>query len=207
MPLEQWDPVRKRYILYRHPDEQTRDCERYPFEQIPCRIFLDTNVINRLVQWVGQIFEFEPIPDGLNPVVADDVEALRHVLHGLDRTRIELLASSKMIDELRNTPDDALRHALVSYGVEFVRDQISEDDHQFAIDFGRRLVGSQFVASLPHAADQELIGHAIALGCDTFCTCDRKSIIRKRDRLQLPIRLMTPVEWWAHTKPWAGLWS
>lgn len=80
-------------------------------------------------------------------------------------------------------------------------------DHQFAIDFGRRLVGSQFVASLPHAADQELIGHAIALGCDTFCTCDRKSIIRKRDRLKLPIRIITPVEGWAHSKPWAGLWS
>lgn len=207
MGIEHWDPIRKRYILYRHQDEKTRDCERYPFDEIPCRIFLDTNVINRLVQWGGQIFEFEPIPDSVDSIVAGDIEALRHVLHGLDRTSIEILASSKMIEELRNTPDEALRHALVSYGVEFVRDRIAEEDHHFAIDFGRRLVGSKFVASLPHAADQELIGHAIALGCDTFCTCDRKSIIRKRDKLNLPIRLLTPVEWWAHTKPWSGLWT
>lgn len=206
MANEQRDPIRQRYSPYRHADERAQDCHRYPLEQLPYRIFLDTNVINRLVQWGGQIFEFEPIPDDINPVLADDIEALRHVLQSLDRTNIELFASTKTLEELRNTPDDAHRQALVSYGIEFVRDRMSDDDRRFATDFGRWIVGSKFVSGLPDTADQELIGNAIALGCDTFCTSDRKSIIRKRDRLSLPIRLLTPVEWWAHTKPWTGIW-
>ena len=27
------------------------------------------------------------------------------------------------------------------------------------------------------------------------------------DRPQLPGRLLTPAEWWAHVKPWTGLWD
>jgi hypothetical protein len=46
------------------------------------------------------------------------------------------------------------------------------------------------------------------LGCDVFCTCDRRTVVRKRQHLrQLPIRIITPAEWWAHIKPWAGLWG
>jgi hypothetical protein len=43
--------------------------------------------------------------------------------------------------------------------------------------------------------------------CDVFCTCDRRTIVRKREQLkQLPLRVLTPLEWWAHVKPWGGLW-
>jgi hypothetical protein len=60
---------------------------------------------------------------------------------------------------------------------------------------------------LPDLADRELIGNAIGFGCDVFCTCDRRTILRKREHLgQLPIRILTPVEWWAQVKPWGRLW-
>lgn len=58
------------------------------------------------------------------------------------------------------------------------------------------------------SAARELIGNAVALGCDVFCTCDRATIVTKREHLgQIPLRILTPIEWWAHIRPWAGLWS
>jgi hypothetical protein len=119
-----------------------------------------------------------------------------HVLQGADRTTLRLVGSI------------AWRRNLLSYGIELVDQQAESEDRRFAIVVARRLVGSRFVAPLPDCADQEFIGHAIGLGCDVFCTCDHKTILPKRDRPEhLPIRLLTPVEWWAHVKPWAGLWS
>lgn len=194
-------------MLYRKSGEHAKDCERYPIETLPRRVFLDTNVINRLVEWGAQIFEFEAIPPETDQTLANDIEALMHVLYGSERTCLELVASTKSLEELSNTPDPAWRRSLLGYGVEFVHHNATNEERRFAIDFGRRLIGSQFVAALPDRADQELIAHAIALRCDTFCTCDRKSIVKKRDRVRLPIRVLTPVEWWAHVKPWAGLWS
>jgi len=50
------------------------------------------------------------------------------------------------------------------------------------------------------------LAKATGFGFDVFCTCDRRMIIRKREQLrQLPLRILTPAEWWAHVKPWAGL--
>ena len=50
MVLEHWDEVRGKWLLYRKPGENHADCERYPFERIPARVFLDTNVVNLIVK-------------------------------------------------------------------------------------------------------------------------------------------------------------
>jgi hypothetical protein len=74
-----------------------------------------------------------------------------------------------------------------------------DEDSTFAASFD--------LSVLPDPPDRELIGNAISFGCDVFCTSDRQTIIRKRELLpHLPLRIMTPDEWWARVKPWAGLW-
>jgi hypothetical protein len=94
---------------------------------------------------------------------------------------------------------------LLDYSVGLV--EPPSEDRAFAESFGHRLVDAPFLSALPDPADRELIGNAIGFGCDVFCTCDRRTIIRKRDRLtQLPLRILTPDEWWAQIKPWGGLW-
>lgn len=101
-----------------------------------------------------------------------------------------------------------LRGQLKDYAFGLVNQALNDENHRFAIDFGRRLVDTPFLAALPHLADRELIGYAIGYGCDAFCTRDLATIVKKRARLrQLPLKIITPAEWWAHVKPWAGLWS
>lgn len=207
MGLEHWDPSRRKYVLYRNPEQHTADCDRFPFESIPRRVFLDTNVLNALVKRSAHVFEHEPIPLETQPTLATDVEALMHVFFVGARANWDLLASQKTLDELSQTRNGALREDLLEYALGFVNRDLEDEDRRFAADFGRRLIDAPFVAALPDLADRELIGNAIGFGCDAFCTCDRTTIVRRRGQLrQVPLRIMTPAEWWAHVKPWAGLW-
>jgi hypothetical protein len=81
MGLERWDPSRRKYVLYRNTEQHTADCDRFPFESIPRRAFLDTNVLNVLVKHSAHVFEQERIPPETEPTLASDVEALMHVFY------------------------------------------------------------------------------------------------------------------------------
>ena len=122
-----------------------------------------------------------------------------------ERAQASHEASAKTLEEISQTPADDLRETLMDYAVEIA--ECSGGAAVFAQDLGRRIIGSDFLDMLPDRNDRELLAHAIGLECDVFCTSDRSTIVRRRDRLPaLPIRVLTPVEWWHHVKPWAGLW-
>lgn len=207
MTLESWDRSTGRYVFYRMAEEHSEDCKRFPFERIPKRVFLDTNVINVLVKYCEVIFDHSPIPQEVDATLAVDIEALMHVFYVGARADWDILGSRKTLDELSHTRDCSLRAELLEYAFGIVNQNLDDDDHRYAADFGRKLIEAPFVAALPDKADRELIGNAIGFGCDVFCTCDRATIVKKRDRLrQVPLRILTPAEWWAHVKPWAALW-
>lgn len=206
MGLEHWDPVRKKWILYRNGSEHSVDCAKYPFEQIPRKIFLDTNIINILVKYKEHVFEMAPIPSDIDQTRAFDIEALMHVFCVGARANWDILASRRTLDEIERTPNEDARHALLDYAIHLVG--LPDEDSAHASSFGRRLVDAPFVSALPDRSDRELIGNAVGFGFDAFCTCDRRTIISKREQLrQIPLRILTPAEWWAHIKPWAGLWG
>lgn len=205
MTLEHWDAQIKKYLLYRDPKNHEIDCENFPFHKIPRKVFLDTNVINLLVKHSDAIFEFGSIEvNGRN--ITDDIEALRHIFHVGGRANWNVVSSRKMLEEIFKTPSDDVRQELVDCAINFVNFG-SVEDEEFVVNFGRRLVDSDSVSAMPDKADRELLGNAIGYGCDVFCTRDRKTIINKRAMLRdIPLRILTPVEWWTHIKPWAGLW-
>jgi len=204
--IEAWDPTCKRWVLYQTQEEHSADCDAYPYEMIPKRVFLDTNVVNLLVKNAEQIFEQAPIPSELDQTRAQDIEALMHVFHVGARALWDLVASKKTIDEIALTPNVSDREDLLEYALGLI--QPPDDDRVFAEDFGRRLTGTHFVSVLPDTADQTLIGNAVGYGCDAFCTRDRRTIVKYRDKLPgLPLRILTPLEWWRCIRPWAGLFA
>ena len=81
------------------------------------------------------------------------------------------------------------------------------ESYAHANDLGRRSTDAPFLNALRDIPDRELIRKCGRLRLRfTFCTADRKTIVRYREKLQaVPIRIMTPVEWWRHFKPWGGL--
>lgn len=115
-----------------------------------------------------------------------------------------MVTSAKTIEEIERTVDEAVRSDLLDYAIE-VAD--TSEAGRWGRELGRRLNDNALLQALPDPDDRELIGNAIGMGCDVFCTRDHRTIIRKRDQLpKLPLRILTPTEWWAAVKPWGGLW-
>lgn len=177
----------------------------FGFERIPTRVFLDTNVVNLLVKHAEQIFDGTVIAGG-DGTLLKDVEALSRIFDVSVRANFDIRASRKTLTELAQTKKEGLRKHLLNYASNLV-DVTTREECIFASEFGRRLANANLIRALPDIADRELLGNAIALGCDAFCTCDRATIVDMRTQLcRLPLRILTPPEWWEHVEPWASLW-
>ncbi len=205
MLLERWDAIRCKWIMYQNQDEHSADCKRYPYDQIPARVFLDTSVVNLIVKYAPAIFEMAP-PYASTPLNrVRDIEALMHVFAVGARANWSLRASAKTLSEVNQTSCDHLRAELAAYVRELL--MLVSEDSRFGDDFGRRVADSALLAALPDRSDRELLGNAIGLECDAFITADVRTIVSKRGQLpDLPLRVLTPTEWWSHVKPWGGLW-
>lgn len=205
MLLERWDATRSRWIMYATAEEHSVDCTRYPFEHIPARVFLDTNVVNLIIKYAPVIFEMEPQDRAMPLNRSRDVEALMHVFAVGARANWTLRASAKTLEEVNRTLCETTRDSLSSYVVEML--EFATEQSRHGDDLGRRVADSALLNALPDCSDRELLGNAIGLGCDAFVTADVRTIVSKRDRLpKLPLRILTPTEWWSHVKPWGGLW-
>lgn len=201
MSLETWDARRRKWWLYTSTEAQAADARRHPFDRIPRRIFLDTNVLNRLVDHAETIFQGLPPRTGLTLNRSDEVEALTHVFQIGARAGWEILGSATSLEEIGATPLPEQREALLEYAVHLV-DLASGETRR-----AQAIAESGLLSALPDAADRRLIAEAIGLGCDVFCTCDRRTIINRREALPgLPLDVLLPQEWWARVKPWGGLW-
>lgn len=205
LALEEWDDARGKWILYRSAADHHADCERYPFDEIPTRIFLDTNVVNLIVKHAPVIFDMEPQDASLPIGRRRDIEALTHLFAVGTRACWELRVSETTIHEINRTLREQVRHDLAAYALEML--ECGTDERAHGGGLGRRLADSTLLGCLPDLADRELLGNAIGLGCDAFVTADIRTIISRRGSLpDLPLRILTPTEWWASVKPWGGLW-
>jgi len=180
---------------------------------IPGRVLLDTNVVNFILDWGEAIHDGGEIPPQVSAQDAEDILALRDIWLTGQRASWQLAISPLTYDEVSATTDPVRRAALEGWFGElwlywrelFDQYQLS-DDH--ADSLARQLVPSDILAALPDLPDRALLAHAIAYKCDAFCTRDRKTILRHRDKLTLvPIRVLTPTEWWAAVSGYAGLWA
>ena len=201
MSLETRDPDRGRWRFYASAEARAADARLHPFDQIPRRIFLDTNVVNLLVGHADTIFQAAPLRSDLPSRRADEVEALTHVFQVGARAGWQILASAKMLEEVGSTPHPGRRELLLDYAVHLVNPAHAEVGQAEAI------ANSSYLAVLPDAADRRLLADAMVLGCDVFCTCDRRTIVNRRHQLPpLPTAILLPEEWWARVRPWGGLW-
>ena len=169
---------------------------------LPRRVFLDTNVVNFVLDHGASIFDGEDTSSGLSAADRADVEALRLVFLTGERAHWELAVSPLTYAEITQTPDPNRRAALEHWFGELWQhwsDCFSEDgtlSHEYAENLAKRVAESGLMAAFPDAEDQALLCHAIAYECDAFCTRDRKTILKKaKAGPKLPLELISPAEW------------
>ena len=69
------------------------------------------------------------------------------------------------------------------------------------------LLASGILDALPEPADRILLCDAVVYRCDAFCTRDWQTIIKYRNVISdIPLKVLTPTEWWEEIYPWASTW-
>lgn len=182
--------------------------------KVPGRVFLDTCVVNFLLDHGQHIHDGVEPPVGLALRVRDDIEALRLIWVAGQRAQWQLAVSPYTYHEVLSTrsPERAGRlegwfHDLWDYWREFLHSSQDLPSFAEAEEIRLRYMGSAAFDILPDIADRFLICDALVYGCDAFCTRDWSTVLRFRDQLRmLPIRILTPTEWWQLIQPWAGIW-
>ena len=187
------------------------------FEKIPERVFLDTTVVNDLLDFGEQIFDGMAMPPNLSRRRTIDLIALTNIWLTGSRANWQTVISSYTLQEVQRTRDPTKRFRLEQWYCELwgywtevwdaVHPEISLPSESDLQDIRRRLVHSKFLAILPDESDRILICDALAYQCDTFCTRDWSTILRHRDKLSLlGLRIISPSEWWAIIRPYAPIW-
>ncbi len=180
---------------------------------IPGRVFLDTCVVNFMLDFGPQIHDGDVLP-----VVtlrdAEDIEALRCIFLTRQRAAWQLAISPHTCFEIARTRDKGRCLDLNHWFQELWHSwrstiELNNDFPSFieAEDIRVQTLTSGFLACLPDVRDQVLICDAIVYRCNLFCTRDGSTILKHWQELSgLPIDIVTPSEWWDRIRPLARLW-
>ncbi len=182
---------------------------------VPGRVFLDTCVVNFMLEYGGQIHDNLAPPPGVNPGTAEDIGALRNLFLSGQRAGWQLAVSPYTYSEIAATRDAERLSRLDLWFQElwqYWRSVVASDDAlpSFieADELRVRTLTSGYLSVLPDVADRVLVCDALVYRCDLFCTRDWTTILKHRDDLAgLPIGIVTPSEWWTRVQPYAGLWA
>jgi len=182
---------------------------------LPTRIFLDTCTLNFILDYGECIFEGTEPPPGTNDRVVRDIHAFYNIFLTGRRAFWQLAISPFTYVEILQTRKLKKRLYLQKWFMEVwdywltIR-QTAKDFPSFVEAENMKI---EVLSSLaPHALndieDRVLICDALSYRCDCFCTRDWKTILKYREELRsLPIRILTPTEWWELIRPWAPLWA
>ena len=181
---------------------------------IPGRIFLDTCVVNFILDYGEQIHDGTPAPVDAGERVVRDIEALHNIWLVGQRATWQLAISPHTYQEIAATHDARRRQRLQTWFAnlwQYWRNIIHENDDlpSFveAEDTRVRVLSSGSLDVLPDMADRVLVCEAIVYRCELFCTRDWTTILKHRtDLKELPLDIVTPAEWWIKIQPYARLW-
>lgn len=183
-------------------------------KSVPRRVFLDTNVVNTVLDYGEMIHDCVDVPDQFEHRLRSDVESLRGIFVTGQRAFWQLAVSPLTYREVVRTRDLERRQNLTSwfyevwgYWREFL--QSAEDLPSFSEAEEERLnlLSSGILEVLPEMNDRVLICDAVVYRCDAFCTRDWSTILRHRGELkELQLQILTPTEWWELIRTWGELW-
>lgn len=179
----------------------------------PGRVFLDTCVVNLILDFGEQIHDGVAVPPQVGEREAADIEALYNLFLVGQRAMWQLAISPHTYFEIARTRDENRRSDLDHWFQElwqYWRSTIEANDDLptfiEAEDHRVKALGSRDLDILPDVRDRVLICDAIVYRCEVFCTRDWSTILRHRDGLHgLGIEILTPSEWWLRVRPYAAL--
>jgi hypothetical protein len=176
------------------------------FKDIPRRIFLDSSCLQTLQDYGPTVFENEEVPlsDRIRsiPEGIANLEALRRIFLVGQRAPFEFALSPNSLSEVADKRDsrylqwafDVLNHWQASIDASGLPSPPSS----------RRFTNAQF--GYLSRKDALLLDDALAYGCDSFLTMERR-LPRNASHILISsgLRVLTPLGLWRLLEPWANL--
>lgn len=183
-------------------------------QELPGRAFLDTSSFNFILEHGECIFEGVTPHPKLSKRILADINAFYNIFLTGERATWQLAVSPFTYREIISTQGPTKRHYLQNWFMDVwdywlgIIDENNDLPSFIEAEHTKiHLLSSGVLDVLTDVEDRLLICDAIVYKCDCFCTRDWKTILRKRDYLaSLPIKIITPTEWWNIIKPYAALW-
>ncbi len=169
----------------------------------PNRVFLDTSVVNLIVDYGDAIFDGYYDVDSTNTRLTNDVYALYQLFIIGSRNPLKVFISPSTFNEVLATKDPEKKSRLLNYSTDlwyYFNEALKENVvlNNTQISLVEEYLQKHDFAHLPGAMDRRLIIEALYYKCDHFCTRDWKTMLKHRNKLKLlPIKLITPFEWWS----------
>lgn len=177
------------------------------FENLPYRIFLDSNILQNLQNY-GE-FIWENIQTNLPVNQYDNIIALKNIFSINFRASFEFALSENSIREISDKKDKTYLqwcYDLLDHWMSCIESY--ENSEAFSGE-GRKILQQindrQF--SYLSKKDKAILFDAIILECHALLTMDKK-LWQNKEHLEkkLPIKILQPFEYWEILKPYAGLW-
>ena len=181
--------------------------------EIPGRAFLDTSSLNFILEYGENIFDGVSPPTNLKKRIIEDINAFYNIFLSGQRLLWQLAISPLTYSEIMRTQEPSKKYYLERWFTEvwdywlgiFGKDK-SLPSLVEAEYTKTKLLLSRILDILPDVNDRILICDAVIYKCDCFCTRDWKTLLKHRDSLaSLPIKIVTPTEWWNLLEPYARL--
>ena len=172
-------------------------------ENIPAGVFLDTNIVNFILDHGKSIFDGVPADKTFGHRTIDYIDAFYNIFLTGKRASWQIAISPLTYREIIKTREPNRRHYLETWFLELWNYWLNtikqNDDLPSFIDAEQskiRLLTSGVLDIIPDIGDKMLICDSIAYKCDLFCTKDWKTILRYRKHLSsLPIEIVSPKQW------------
>jgi hypothetical protein len=177
------------------------------FQELPIRVFLDTNVVQNVLVFGQYIYlnhlskprERQLLLKGER--FRGDIESLKSVLTPVSRSPVQGIISELTIEELHLTANRRKRKSLEKWGFKLL-----EYSASIAVDVRRpRLtaVDGWLTDFIPSRNDRRLLYESLVTECQAFITMDYHTILRFRELLRKEgLRVLSPTEYWDALSPW-----
>lgn len=153
------------------------------FQRIPGRVFLDTCVVNMMLDHGEVLYDGGDFPVDLPPDRARELEALCGICDTGSRALWRFTISKRTFHELNATKRDSRRRELLRWFAELWHYQ-AEFSHPQRLARARLAELRRQLRVLPDVADRALILDAVRDNCQALCTVDHSTIIKHQDRLK-----------------------
>lgn len=183
-------------------------------DEVPRRVFLDTSSLNFILEYGEQIFDGIASPENSSGRIIEDIDAFYNIFLTGQRANWQLAISPFTYREVIKTQDAKKRYYLErwlmnvwDYWLNIIKTNNNLPSFMEAEDIKIKLLSSGVLDVLPDVEDRVLLSDAIVYRCDYFCTRDWQTILKYRGHLEtLPVKIITPSEWWCLIRPFAALW-